>query len=143
MKFQIIWIGIQNVVKSFIEYIPQIKYLTCAHCRRLLCVILPLVVNEENIWIVLYIDKKRRGEYFDSLGRCPFEHFKILLDVNCVEWIWNERQIQSVINKLCGHYCIFYCLYRSRGLDVRKIVGMFTKDTGLNDSMVHNFVCNV
>ena len=93
--------------------------------------------------IVLYVDKNRRGEFFDSFGRCPFEHFKIFLDENCVEWIWNARQIQSVISKLCGHYCIFYCLYRSRGLDVRKIVRMFTKDTGLNDSMVHNFVCNV
>ena len=29
----------------------------------------------------------------------------------------------------------FICLYRSRGLDVRKIVRMFTKDTGLNDSV--------
>ena len=93
--------------------------------------------------IVLYVDKNRRGEYFDSFGRYPFDHFTIFLDVNCVEWIWIERQIQSVISKLCGHYFIFYCLCRSTGLDVRKIVRMFTKDTGLNDSMVHNFVCNV
>ena len=47
------------------------------------------------------------------------------------------------ISKFCGHYCIFYCLYRTRGLDVLKRVRMFTKDTGLNNSMVHNFVCNV
>ena len=71
------------------------------------------------------------------------DHFvlKFFLNENCVEWIWNERQIQSVISKFCEHYCIFYCLYRSRGLDVRKIVRMFTKDTGLNDSIVHNYVC--
>ena len=94
-------------------------------------------------WIDLYIDKNRRGEYFDSFGRCPFEQFKIFLDKNCVEWIWNEIQIQSAISKLCGHYCIFYCLYRSRGLDVRKIVRMFTKDTGLNASIVYNFVCKL
>ena len=34
-------------------------------------------------WIDLYVDKNRRGEYFDSFGRCPFEHFKIFLDENC------------------------------------------------------------
>ena len=90
--------------------------------------------------IVLYVDKNIRGEYFDSFGRCPVDHFKIFLNENCVEWIWNERQFQSVISKSCGHYCIFYCLYRSRVLDVRKIVRMFTKDTGLNDSIVHKFV---
>ena len=66
-------------------------------------------------WIVLYMDKNRRGEYFDSFGRCPFERLKIFLDENCVEWISNERQIQSLISKLCGYYCIFYCLYRNRG----------------------------
>ena len=27
-------------------------------------------------WIVLNIDKNRRGEYFDSFGRCPFKYFK-------------------------------------------------------------------
>ena len=80
-------------------------------------------------WVVFYVVKNRRGEYFDSFGRCPFEHFKIFLDVNCVEWLWNERQIQSIISKFCGHYYIFYWLYRSRELDVRKIVRMFTKDT--------------
>ena len=47
-------------------------------------------------WIVLYVDKNRRGEYFDSFGICPFEHFKIFLDENCTALIWNERQIQSV-----------------------------------------------
>ena len=81
--------------------------------------------------IVLYFDKNRREKYFDSFGRCPFEHFKIYLDENFVEWIWNERQIQSVISKFCGHYCIFYCVYRSKGLDVRKIVRIFTKNTFL------------
>ena len=92
-------------------------------------------------WILLYVDKHRQGEYFDSFGKSSFEHFKIFVDENCVEWIRNERQIQKVISTFCGHYCIFYCLYRSRGLDVRKIVRMFTKDTSLNDLIAHNVAC--
>ena len=93
--------------------------------------------------IVLYVDENRRGEYFDSMGRFPTKRSKKFLDVNCTAWIWNEKQLQSVISKFCGHYCIFHCLYRCRGVDGRKVAKMFTKDTSLNDSIVHNFVCNV
>ena len=94
-------------------------------------------------WIVIYVDENRRGKYFDSMGRFPTKWFKTVLDENCTAWIWNEKQLQSVISKFCVHYCIFYCLYRCRGVDVRKVAKMFSKVTSLNDSMVHNFVCNV
>ena len=77
------------------------------------------------------------------MGRFPTKWFKTFLDENCTAWIWNEKQLQSVISKFCGHCCIFYCLYRCRGVDVRKSAKMFTKDSSLNDSIVHNFVCNV
>ena len=94
-------------------------------------------------WIVLYVDENRRGEYFDSMGRFPNKWFKTFLVENYTDWIWNGKQLESVISKLCGHYCIFYCFHRCIGVDVRKVAKMFTKDTSLNDSIVHNFVCNV
>ena len=90
--------------------------------------------------IVLYVDENYRREYFDSMDRFPTKRFRTFLDVNCTAWIWNEMQLQSVISKLCGHFCIFYCLYRCRGVDVRKVVKMFTTDTSLNDSIINNFV---
>ena len=75
------------------------------------------------------------------LGDVPSNIFKyIIWNENYVERIWNVRQIPSVISKFCGRYCIFYFLYRGRGLHVRKIGGMFTIDSGLNYSIVHNFV---
>ena len=86
-------------------------------------------------------DEKLGGEYFDSMGRFQTKWFKTFLDENFTAWIWNEKQLQSVISKFCEHYCIFYCLYRCRGVDVRKAAKMFTKDTSLNDSIVHKFVC--
>ena len=75
------------------------------------------------------------------MGRFPTKWFKVFLDVNCIDWIWNEKQLQSVISKFCRHYCIFYCLYLCRGVDVRKLATMFTKDTSLSDSIVHHFIC--
>ena len=92
-------------------------------------------------WIVIYVDENYRGEYFDSMGRFPTKWFKTFLEVNCIVWIWNVKQLQSVISKFCGLYCIFYCLYRCRGVGVRKIAKMFTNDTRLNESIVYNFVC--
>ena len=77
--------------------------------------------DEENIWI-------------------PVRFTKYLND--CVSWIRNETQIQSVISKFCGNYCIFYCLYRSSGFDVRRVTRMFTKDTSLNDSVILQ-LCNL
>ena len=52
-------------------------------------------------WIVLYVDENRKGEYFDSMDRFLTKWFKTFLDENCTAWIWNEKQLQSVISKLC------------------------------------------
>ena len=76
-----------------------------------------------------------------SFGRRPTENFERYLNRHCSSWTFNRRQLQSVISKFCGHYCIYYCMLRSRGIDMPKIVNSFTTDTGLNDVLVHGFVC--
>ena len=91
--------------------------------------------------IVLYVDENGGGEYFDSIGTFATKWFKKFWSVNCIRLIWKEKQLQIVISKFCEHYCIFYFLYRCRGVDVRKVAKMFTTDTSLNDSIVDNFVC--
>ena len=48
---------------------------------------------------------------------------------------------QSVVSRFCGHYCVLYCILRSRGMDMCSIVSSFTRDTGFNDVLVHGFVC--
>jgi len=81
------------------------------------------------------------GECFDSFGRRPSAAFERYLNSHCLSWIFNNRQLQSVISRFCGHYCIYYCMLRSMGFDMRKIVRSFSSDTGLNDVLVHRFVC--
>ena len=92
-------------------------------------------------WIVLYIEDSSYGEYFDSFGRPPDAPFRIFLNKHCAHWIFSERQLQSAISRFCGHYCIFYCLHRARNKNVNAIANLLTSDTGLNDYMVHNYVC--
>ena len=88
-------------------------------------------------WIAIYISAdRRRGEYFDSFGRAPNRHFKNYMDSHCRYWTHNKRQLQSVASKLCGYYCVLYCLCRFRGIDLISFVNRFTRDTGFNDAIV-------
>lgn len=92
-------------------------------------------------WIAIFVDSNKHGEYFDSFGRKPPKGFENYMNENCIDWIYNTRQLQSITSSFCGYYCCFYCMFRCKGFDLTRIINMFTKDTGLNDSIVHGFVC--
>ena len=94
-------------------------------------------------WIAIYLSPDgKHGEYFDSFGRRPPPIFETFLNDNCLIWTCNSRQLQSVVSNMCGYYCIYFCLLRSRGIDMQKIVNSFTTDTGFNDIIVHELLCN-
>ena len=110
--------------------------------RLLICNTDPSTKAGEH-WIAIHVDEYGRGEYFDSFGRPPNEHFTSYKNKHCsLSWNFNKRQLQSIISSFCGHYTCFYCMLRSRGVDMLRIVKHFTSDTGFNDSIVHGFVCN-
>jgi len=93
-------------------------------------------------WVCMSV-KDGYGEYFDSFGLPPTADFEHYLNRHCSSWTFNDRQLQSVVSRFCGHYCIYYCMLRSRRIDMPKIVSSFTTDTALNDVLVHMFVCRV
>jgi len=93
-------------------------------------------------WVCMCVENGH-GEYFDSFGRSPTANFEHYLNRHCSSWTFNRRQLQSVISRFCGHYCVYYCMLRSRGIDMTKIVSSFSSDTALNDVLVHKFVCRV
>ena len=94
-------------------------------------------------WIAIYLSPDgKHGEYFDSFGRRPPATFETFLNDNCLVWTFNTRQLQSIVSNMCGYYCIYFCLLRSRGFDMQKIVNTFTTDTGFNDILVHELLCN-
>ena len=45
---------------------------------------------------------------------------------HCRYWTFNDKQLQCVVSQFCGHNCIRYCLYHTSGIDMRKIVRVFT-----------------
>ena len=92
-------------------------------------------------WIAIYIGEDDRGEFFDSFGREPGEPFSSFLNKHLKYWIYNDKHLQSITSSFCGHYCCFYCFYRSKGFDLISIINMFGTNVLVNDSLVHKFVC--
>ena len=94
-------------------------------------------------WIAMYL-QNGGGEYFDSLGSEPPKRFVDYLDKHCGvgRWTFSTRQIQSAASSFCGHYCVYYTKLRTRGVDLCRIICLFTRDTGYNDALVHDFVCS-
>jgi hypothetical protein len=106
-----------------------------------------LVVNTDDStksgahWVAIYFDSDQYAEYFDSLGQKPLADFALFLDKYCSHWTYSERQIQSISSYFCGHFVIYFCIQRNRGLDMSKILRKFTNDTGFNDMIIHRIVC--
>ena len=92
-------------------------------------------------WVAMYLGGDDRGEYFDSMNDEPHSNFVKFMDYNCTVWTSNRKQLQSVVSRFCGHYCIAYCALRFAGVDVDRFCNMFSNDTGLNDVIAHAFVC--
>ena len=68
--------------------------------------------KEGSHWVCLRIDTV--GEFFNSLGGAVPPVFKRYLNKRTKRWITNDVQLQSSVSYYCGHYCIFYCLYKHR-----------------------------
>ena len=94
-------------------------------------------------WICMYFDENGYGEFFDSFGMAPKPVFGRYMNRQCIAWTFNNMQMQSLVSRFCGHYCIWYCLMKFRKVTLNKIVRIMSNDTGLNDFLVHRFVCRL
>ena len=93
-------------------------------------------------WICMYFNEGR-CEYFDSFGLRPTRSFERYMYDNCISWTFNRNQIQSIISRFCGHYCVWYCIMKSRDVTLNELLSAMSNDTGLNDYLVHRFVCKL
>lgn len=93
-------------------------------------------------WIAIHVDNHGIGEYFDSFGRPPNEHFEFYMNEHCRIWTFNNKQLQNIFSRFCGNYCCLYCAIRCKQFTMTRIINMFTNDTTFNDTIVHKFVCN-
>ena len=104
-----------------------------------------LVVNtdvsfgEGEHWVALFAMSRETCEFFDSYGAKP-SFYHISIPIASVSHA-NTLKLQSELSSVCGHYCLFYLCYRSRGLSPRQIFHCFNPlSVSLNDGVVYSGV---
>ena len=86
-------------------------------------------------WVAIW-KTSNNAEYFDSYGRQPIPSIKRKLKA----YTHNTVALQSPLSAVCGQYCIYYLLHRSRGTSLYSMLKQFTWDVDENDQMVFEFV---
>ena len=94
-------------------------------------------------WICMFFDGDEHGEFFDSFGMLPKRVFERYMDKHCLAWTFNKKQMQSLVSRFCGHYCIWYCIMKFRKVTLNELMHEMSSDTGLNDFLVHRFACRL
>ena len=80
-------------------------------------------------------------EYFDSYGLHPIVHcLEDSIDSHLSLWIYSTKTFKSLISHVCGHYTMYYDLFRSRGCSIAEIVCHFSSNVVLNDKSMERFV---
>ena len=61
----------------------------------------------------------------------------------CREWIFNKRQLQSAVSRFCGHYCVCFCILRSRDISLPSFFDLLTLSAIQDLTMLWSIVCCV
>ena len=94
-------------------------------------------------WVAFYFTKDQKGEFFDSYGLPPSNYtgtFSLFLNNYSNGWKFNSKTLQSIDLKVCGHYCLYYALFRCRNICMSTIVNRFSSNKRRNDFLVKRFI---
>ena len=95
-------------------------------------------------WQAIFVDKDRRGEFFDSYGLPPFvpQHVQFLNKM-CKSYKYNHVDLQALDSSVCGQYCVMYLLFKAHGFSMTHFVKHnFTADCKKNDKAVQKMFQN-
>ena len=82
-------------------------------------------------WVAMY-KENHECEFFDSYGRAPFENN--FLEIRTRH---NKVKLQSDYSQVCGHYCLYFLYFRSRGNNLNEIINSLKYN---GDFIVEEFV---
>ena len=96
-------------------------------------------------WLAVYANDSE-VDFFDSFGRSV----SFYPDVNEILSIHggyetirsNETQLQNFLSTVCGDYCVYFCLLRSRGWSMDEIVRSLRDigDSEMRDHSIRRFI---
>ena len=98
-------------------------------------------------WIAVFYDEGS-VEFFDSFALPPGVYdddaarLTTFLDETsgAEEVIYSTTPLQSIDSDACGHYCVLFCVARSRGMPFKSIIGEVSTLTTRDDLM--KFIVN-
>ena len=100
--------------------------------------LLPNQIQKKPRGYILNVDTSNgSGTHWISIYSRNFETF---LEDQSSTFTWNEKTLQSPWSRVCGKYCLFYALHRSRNISMSTIVNMFTHRRDWNDTLFRNFI---
>lgn len=76
-------------------------------------------------WVVFYFPADGSVEMFDSLGKNISEYpseFGAFVNKFASRCTLSHKRIQPPHTSLCGHYCLYYIMFRCRGVSMKFIV---------------------
>ena len=94
-------------------------------------------------WICMFFDECGHGEFFDSFGQYPARVFERYMNKYCSVWSYNNKQLQSLISRFCGHYVIWFCVFKARKYSLTKLLRNVSSEPGLNDYLAHKLACTL
>ena len=96
-------------------------------------------------WVAVFFDEKGRGEYFDSYGFPPhvLNLESYMNRYSSSAWIYNKKTLQALFSTVCGHYCVYFILFRCRGKSLHRIVHNFSSNLTENDRFVTQFIQSI
>ena len=94
-------------------------------------------------WICMFFHECGHGEFLDSFGQYPARVFERYMNKYCSVWSYNNKQLQSLISRFCGHYVIWFCVFKARKYSLTKLLRNVSSEPGLNDYLAHKLACTL
>ena len=90
-------------------------------------------------WIVIFIDKNKNGEIFDSLA-LPVSHLLTQwMNKFTVKWKCNKRTLQHPLSSTCGAFTLYFILNRLYVPNMDSITAAFDSHLATNERFLESF----
>ena len=90
-------------------------------------------------WIVVFIDKDKRGEVFDSLALPPSILLSRWMNRFSRSWRMNTLSFQHPLSGTCGGFVIYYILHRLKVSRLDDITRTLSRKLYENDERIVSF----